>query len=274
MISSTPQKTVARIVSRGLSLAAILAFAALPSVARADGVPSAGFSGSASGSNASLSGPGTLNGSACSPGPEGGCESGTVTLAYSGGNASASASGTTSGGNGVPNAVADGVVFFFFIVSGPANTEVPLIFSGSGSTSASGVYATSQSQFYSPGGFFDACSESGVPGACSNGAGGLEPTSYAGQKFASISSNTLEDIEVIVGGGSTLGSGSWSASVDPTIEINPTFADAGEFTIEFSPDIITVPPSMPEPATWALLLIGIGVLFCGTQLRRSRLPGA
>ncbi len=267
---SNPQKIVSRVVCRGLSLAAVVAFAVLPSVARADSVPSASFSGSVSQSNASLSGPGTLNGALCSPGAEGGCENSSVTLAYSGGTASASAGGTTSGGSGVPNAVAGGEVVFFFIVSGPANTQVPLIFTASGSTSASGFDASSQSQFMSPGGSFDACSESGSPGVCSNGSGGLEPTSYSGQKLFSVSSNTLEDIEVIVAGGSTSGSGSWSASVDPTVEINPAFPDADEFTIEFSPNV--APANMPEPATWTLLVIAMAALFCATQFRRSPSP--
>jgi hypothetical protein len=267
---SFPQNIAARMLCRGLSLAAILAFAVLSSVARADSVPSATFSGSVSQSNASLSGPGTLNGALCFSGPFGGCENSSVTLSYSGGTASASANGTTSGGNGVPNATAGGTVIFYFIVSGPANTEVPLIVTASGSTSASGVDVISQSQFMSPGGSFDACSSSGAgaAGACSNGTGGVEPTSYSGQKLFSVSSDTLEDIEVIVSGASSSGSGTWSASVDPTVEINPDFADAAEFTIEFSPNV--APANMPEPPTWTLLLIGMAALFRVTHTANSR----
>jgi hypothetical protein len=56
-------------------------------------------------------------------------------------------------------------------------------------------------------------------------------------------------------GGWALDSGSWSASVDPEVEIDPSFAYASDFTLEFSagPSGATV----PEPSGTLLLCIGL-----------------
>jgi hypothetical protein len=68
-------------------------------------------------------------------------------------------------------------------------------------------------------------------------------TAYDISMFASASVDT--DIE---GGGSAL------AEVDPTFTVVPTFADAGDYTIDFSPGLIS---TTPLPATLPLFLSGL-----------------
>jgi hypothetical protein len=60
------------------------------------------------------------------------------------------------------------------------------------------------------------------------------------------------------------GLGSFSASADPMITIDPTFlAQNPGYSLVFSPNL-----AVPEPASWALMLIGVGGL--GAALRASR----
>jgi hypothetical protein len=60
-----------------------------------------------------------------------------------------------------------------------------------------------------------------------------------------------------------------TASVDPYIYIDPTFARASDYGIEVSPDVGNTPVStVPEPGTWGLMLTGFGIL--GSTLRGRR----
>jgi hypothetical protein len=48
-----------------------------------------------------------------------------------------------------------------------------------------------------------------------------------------------------------------SAAVDPTVMIDPGFADASQYQIVFSPDVSS---AVPESGTWAMMLIGFAGL--------------
>jgi hypothetical protein len=224
---------------------------AVPSVLYADGVPAAQISVTASGSITTLFTPGTVTGAVSS---FGGSEASSATAGYSGGIGSASGSGTSTGGPGTPNSGGQAEVNFFFEVGGaaPGVTTVPLIFIGTGSTSASGTRAEANAWFETPGGNLIACSASGaLAGIC-----GSSPASYSSSIFYSASPNTVYGIEVVAFGGSVAGTGSWSDSVDPEVEIDPSFAEAGAFTLNFSPNFTS--SSVPEPPT--SLILGIGML--------------
>jgi hypothetical protein len=62
-------------------------------------------------------------------------------------------------------------------------------------------------------------------------------------------------------------SSSASAQVDPYIFIDPSFADASQYSIEVSPGIGNSPPALPEPSTFVLL--GTGILGLAEAARRK-----
>jgi hypothetical protein len=61
-----------------------------------------------------------------------------------------------------------------------------------------------------------------------------------------------------------------TASIDPTFTINP--ADASDFALTFSSGIgnSQSQSAVPEPSTWATMLIGFGSLGAGLRYRRRR----
>jgi len=201
--------------------------------------------------------PGTVNGSGCTLGAEGGCESSTALLAYIDGGITSSASGTTSGGVEVANASANATGTFFFEVVGPPDVLVPLIITASGTTAASGPEADGSVQLYFAGGSFLACSGTGSAEASC----GSEATSFSGSQSFSLTSNTLSDVELIVAGSSTLGSGGFSASADEMVVIDPTFVNGSEFSLVFSADV-------PEPSTLPLVFVALAML--AGSLHRGR----
>ncbi len=63
------------------------------------------------------------------------------------------------------------------------------------------------------------------------------------------------------------------AVVDPTFTIDPNYAGSNLFTLD--PDggpLMSAPPSAPEPATWAMMIAGCGLL--GAAMRRRRAVSA
>ena len=152
-----------------------------------------------------------------------------------------------------------GLVYFYFSVAplGAVSEPVPLIFTGSGSTSASGLDSGANAVFDTPGGVLYACS--GVEGFC-----GAKPSSFSGTLTYDAIPNALYDIEVIANGGSSVGG--FSATVDPMVEIDPTFADAADFALEFSANPTTT--TIPEPPTWTLVILGLGMATFSRMRRR------
>ena len=66
-------------------------------------------------------------------------------------------------------------------------------------------------------------------------------------------------------------SGHGQASIDPYITIDPSTPNASLYTLVFSPGIGNGPPSapaVPEPSTWAMILLGFaGLAFAGRKAR-------
>ncbi len=167
---------------------------------------------------------GSLSNSGFNGGSEGGSESSFASAAPG---LTVSASGSTSGGVSVANASAQGIITVYYEVTGPADIPVPLIISGSGSTSASGPNATAEAYIYYADGSLYTCSST-IVGPC-----GSEPASGSldAVEFTNTTANALNDLEVIATGDSTGGSGSFSAyiscvslTIDPTwLESNPGY---------------------------------------------------
>jgi hypothetical protein len=249
-------KYVASRVTRALLAAVVITVA--PSVALASSIPPIEVAVFAAPTIPILT-LGTVTGSACTTGPTGGCESSTATASYTGFDAMVSGRGSTIGGSGTANTAGSAVVTFFFQVEGsaPGVTTVPLIFTGSDSTSASGPSAAAYGYFQTPGGQVDSCSAAGSQvGTC-----GTLPSSNSGTLHYNATPMLLYDVEVTASGSASLGTGSWSASVDPKVEIDPNFAYASDFSLVFSP--------APTPEPGSLALLGSGVLGLGAWLRRS-----
>ena len=144
-------------------------------------VQAANFELAAEGAKASLA-PGSLDGTGCSTGPEGGCQDSHATLTYQDGQVTAAISGSTSGGPATANASSVASATVFFLVEGPAASDesVPLDFTAAstraGAPMASGVNAIADVQVFWSGGQFTACAGSGPSAASCKGQG----TSFSG----------------------------------------------------------------------------------------------
>ena len=262
-VTQIPKRRASRSRDLLILLAAGAALA-LPSASYADGIPAAIFTLEATGAT-SLSTGGTITGTTTNIVFEGGTQVSTPTGAYGLGDASVSASGSTDGGLNTAVSSAHAVVIYYVEAVQTGSTpvpvsQVPLIFSGTVTTTASGIQADASASFETPGGSIDACSSS--TGPC-----GSPSASNSGTINYNASAGTIYDIEVNAGGGSGVGSGIWSASADPEVEIDPSFAYASDFTVEFSPGGTSggggtnPPPTAPEPSNLALLSVPLATLL-------------
>ena len=76
-------------------------------------------------------------------------------------------------------------------------------------------------------------------------------------------------MQVLVAASSTSGGGA-SAQIDPFIFVDPHFANAADYTITVADGVgNALPPAVPEPGTWALLLAGLGGLRTVGRRRRT-----
>jgi len=252
-------------------LATIAMALMVPSVSHADGVPPATIEVAAAGGTTILAA-GTVTGTGFNGGSEGGSEASTATASYDGaGTASVSGNGSTSGGVATANSsgLAEVTVFFEIVQTGGTPgiaSTVPLIFTGSDSTSASGPDAEALAYFETPAGQINSCSASGYAvGAC-----GSLPSSNSGSLDYNAAVGALYDMQVVASGSSTLGTGSWSATVDPEVQIDPSWQYASDFTLEVSSN--GTPTPTPEPSS--IILLGtslLGLLGVTGMRRRLRL---
>ena len=78
----------------------------------------------------------------------------------------------------------------------------------------------------------------------------------------SAPSNTVQKLEIdLTGGTAAFGGGPYSASIDPMITVDPAYAAEG-YSLVLSPNVTlgSVAPSVPEPATWVMMLSGFAAL--------------
>jgi hypothetical protein len=281
MSGENKPRSVSRIpkirASRSRNLLIVLAAGTalvLPSASYADDVAPPIVSLQATGTQ-SLTTTGSVFGTTTNVVIEGGTQTSNATAAYGLGDASVSANGSTVGGENTAVSSAEAVVVYYLEAVQTSGTPVsvtavPLIFSGSVSTSASGIQADASASFETPAGSIDACSKSNGP--CGGSASKSATLTY------NASPGATYDIEVNAGGGSGVGSGTWFASADPEAEIDPSFAYAKDFTLEFSPAASTgsggtnPPSTVPEPSNVTLLSVGLSALL-GLSLMSKRQVG-
>ena len=73
-------------------------------------------------------------------------------------------------------------------------------------------------------------------------------------------------LQIIVSASSN-SAGNATASIDPFIFVDPSFANAGDYTITVSDGVANAPP-VPEPSAWALSLACLGALGAVRSRRR------
>jgi hypothetical protein len=159
------------------------------------------------------------------------------------------------------------------VVGPPSATPIPIFVQGSAEVS-SGADGRAEAYFaYQAGLTIDLVSSSAGLSLTINGL----PTPVADGLYnfnMSVPSypGTPYDVTMEVNSG-VLNAGSASAFLDPYFYIDPTFAFASEYSVIVSAGIGNTPPgSVPEPSTWAMLLIGFAGLGYAEYARRRARP--
>jgi hypothetical protein len=207
---------------------AAIATVIITSVSQA-AVPAAAIEVSAEGGTTILT-TGTVTGTGCNG--DMGCES---TASTADANLSVSTKGTTSGSNPANASGGANIAVYYEIVGPVSGTQVPLVISGSASTSAEGPDAEGLAYIYYNDGALYTCSST-IVGPC-----GTEPSSGSlnAVVFTNNYSGSLYDLEVIVSGSSSLGTGKFSARISKvTLAIEPTWlANNPGYRLKFSKGI-------------------------------------
>jgi hypothetical protein len=188
----------------------------------------------------------------------GGCTSGFAGSGCAGGNYSVSAN-----------------IIYHIEVSGPSGVMVPYYFDTAGgitSTAGPGQSGTANAsvQLIAPGGIgltgFDASTvltQSGTTFCGSNGC--VNSTQHV-----SLLSDTQYTVEVSA---SALVFTNYASSVlawaDPYIYIDPTFANGNQFSLLIS-DGVGNTPAVPEPSTWAMMILGFAAVGFMAYRRKSK----
>ncbi|MGD0519895.1 MAG: PEP-CTERM sorting domain-containing protein [Terracidiphilus sp.] len=261
-------------VSSGFAWFMVLAIPvalALPSAAHADSVlsayPAEIVVAAAGGTTICCYTPGTVSGNEANSAPGGGGAFSTATASYADGGGAVSGNGYSSGGPYSPVSSGDASVTIYFEVVGPASDvpNVPIIFTGTAVTSVNSDTDASASAIFQLYYYFDdtACSGYGCDSS-------LWPSSFTSlQTEEYLYPNTVYAPSIGIVGDAGEGDGTWYASLDPLIEIDPTFPDASDYSLEFSPNPSGTSTVTPEPGTLTLFGSGLFVL-AGAVRRRMR----
>jgi hypothetical protein len=171
-----------------------------------------------------------------------------------------------------------GWIYYDFTVTGgapgtpvPVLVETNMLTSGTSSTDPNNatltqalIYAfrlNDSLQVVGNDGFINVCTDS--PTGCT------DPSSFSGNLALTLNSGSTEELYLFVAAAVSVSQGGQaSASIDPYIYIDPSFADADQYSIELSAGVGTgrpaaAPPAggdIPEPASLAILGAGLAGL--------------
>jgi hypothetical protein len=187
---------------------------------------------------------------------QGGTQSSTATASYAGGTGVVSGQGDTTGTYPGPLPPPSGgvaqVEFFFEVVgSAPGVTTVPTNFTATVQTSASGPGSVAAASLTDPG-------DQMIAGCSFSPSNAFPPTdcavdipNHTGTTTFAATPGKFYPVQLSARGQSIFGTGSWSASIDSHVAIDPNFTAASNFTLVFSPDVV------PEPGTGLLVMVGV-----------------
>ena len=196
----------------------------------------------------------------------------TASAYWSEGVGSAAASGSGIGGEFTPadqeiNTAASAICYLE--VNGPTILGgVPLIITAAGGVSASGTAGATagvlMGEYGEPWTVFSVAAQTGI-GASSQ----VPSAAFSGSKkeYVTPGQTYYINTEAYISLGYFLGSA--SAWVDPTVVIDPTFADASDYTLTVSSDL-TPGPSAATPAPCTMLLLGPGLVGLAAIRRRLK----
>jgi hypothetical protein len=219
----TIQHRQAAMAAAGIIAAALSPFASYAAV------QAAGIEVSAAGGTTILT-TGTVTGHACNG--DLGCE---TTTSRAAANLDVSTEGATNGSNPANASGLAEIVVYYKIVGPVADTIVPLVISGSASTSAAGPDAEGLAYIeYNDGALYTCSSTIAGPCGTESSSGSLDAV-----VFTNNFSDTLYDLQVIVSGSSALGTGRFSAKISGvTLAIEPTWlASNPGYRLRFSAGI-------------------------------------
>ena len=162
---------------------------------------------------------------------------------------------------GTAGAAAQAALVFAFRVDGPASESVPILLTGTVSVSSSAGRTSYAEAFISRAdGFLPidpmifACVGTAADPACAATGPLTKTETLSYSVMANVEQTVYLHARVDAEAART---GSLRAFADPVIVIDPAFADAGLYTISFSPGVSA---PVPEPATWVLAALGLGVI--------------
>jgi hypothetical protein len=162
------------------------------------------------------------------------------------------------------------VNYDFEVVGGNPGDAVPLLITANLTTFANSTSAAYASIFIAPG--LSSLGGTQVV-ACTNEALCTQPADFSGSIAVSVQSGSVNSLglEVISGDVSSEGAENSSASADPLIVVDPSFANASEYSIVLSPGVANaVGSAAPEPGSGFLVIGALGVLAGRKRIARRR----
>jgi hypothetical protein len=160
---------------------------------------------------------------------------------------------------------------YSFEIVGPTVTSVPILIN------ASGAYGGSTTANGSIGSFEALVQIDGPNVSINQGISGNNAASFSiVNRVYQFKPNSVYSVFMVAEGGASAGglspgSANVFATVDPTFEIDPDFANGDSYSIILSPGVGNTISAVPESSTWDMMILGFVGLGCLTYRRKNKL---